>query len=502
MKMNEADGGSQLSADRYSLRREGRWWRLIFQGRQSGFGHEQGALYVAYLLVVPPQAPVHAVVLALHAKDVLGSWVRPEEVPEQREIRTEVPATIRAMWGRQRELERLLHNAREPEPVRAEALRELEQITQYLRQTPWMSRRTALRYGRNVGRAILRLCEHLAEAVDADGRPDEVLRSFATHLQEHLLATSARGARDMRVNSWAQPGWFVYVPPQGVVWKVDNAAPEAGLHEGESASRCGQRDGQGLRRGRHSVCASAEYLSRFLCAALCAAVLAGCAGPAPLKGGKAVLSRKPTGVVEETLTQSENPAQATKQERQSFKVRTFTVPAGSRLEASPASAARRQECPRSGPQPSTLYFQPSPSFVLSAPTPVVEREEDRLRTELGAAQKDMARELGARLASLKGVVWVGVGLFIFGLASLVWPPLKAAVGSVTTGGALMAGGVALMVLPNLLAGNELLILGVVGLAVGAWFVAHRHGQMAAYAALANRSQSPPGIAPQTATPGS
>jgi hypothetical protein len=109
--------------------------------------------------------------------------------------------------------------------------------------------------------------------------------------------------------------------------------------------------------------------------------------------------------------------------------------------------------------------------------PVVEREEDRLRTELGAAQKDMARELGARLASLKGVVWVGVGLFIFGLASLVWPPLKVAVGSVTTSAALMAGGVALMILPNLVAGNELLILGVVGLAVSAWFVAHRYGEM-------------------------
>jgi len=29
------------------------------------------------------------------------------------------------------------------------------------------------------------------------------------------------------------------------------------------------------------------------------------------------------------------------------------------------------------------------------------------------------RELGAKLSSLKGIVWVGVGLFAFGLASLV-----------------------------------------------------------------------------------
>jgi hypothetical protein len=108
---------------------------------------------------------------------------------------------------------------------------------------------------------------------------------------------------------------------------------------------------------------------------------------------------------------------------------------------------------------------------------VTEREETHERTELGAAQKDMAREVGAKLASLKGIVWVGVGLFVFGLASLVWPPLKAVIGSVTTSAALLLGGVALMVLPSLIVGNELLILGVVVLVVGGWFLAHRHGEL-------------------------
>ena len=108
---------------------------------------------------------------------------------------------------------------------------------------------------------------------------------------------------------------------------------------------------------------------------------------------------------------------------------------------------------------------------------VTEREETRARTELGAAQKDVAREVGAKLASLKGIVWVGVGLFVFGLASLVWPPLKAVIGSVTTSAGIMLGGVALMVLPSLIVGNELLILGVVALAVGGWFLAHRHGEL-------------------------
>ena len=66
---------------------------------------------------------------------------------------------------------------------------------------------------------------------------------------------------------------------------------------------------------------------------------------------------------------------------------------------------------------------------------------------------------------------------MFGLATLFYPPLKLIVASVTTSVAMVLGGLALMVLPSLIVGNELLILGGVGLAVGAWFLAHRHGQL-------------------------
>jgi hypothetical protein len=109
--------------------------------------------------------------------------------------------------------------------------------------------------------------------------------------------------------------------------------------------------------------------------------------------------------------------------------------------------------------------------------PVVEREETRAKTELGAAQKDTAREIGAKLASLKGIVWVGVAMFVFGLASIFYPPLKLLIGSLTTSAAIAAGGLALMVLPTLVVGNELLILGGVGITVGGWFLAHRHGRL-------------------------
>ena len=74
-------------------------------------------------------------------------------------------------------------------------------------------------------------------------------------------------------------------------------------------------------------------------------------------------------------------------------------------------------------------------------------------------------------------MWVGVALFLFGLASFFYPPLKVVIGSVTTSAALVVGGLVLMVLPTLIVGNELLILGGVALAVGGWFLAHRHGHL-------------------------
>jgi uncharacterized membrane protein YccC len=63
------------------------------------------------------------------------------------------------------------------------------------------------------------------------------------------------------------------------------------------------------------------------------------------------------------------------------------------------------------------------------------------------------------------------------------------IASVTTSAALMLGGVALMVLPSMIVGNELLLLGVVGLAVGGWFLAHRHGQLQGVVAASGGVQS-------------
>jgi len=194
-------------------------------------------------------------------------------------------------------------------------------------------------------------------------------------------------------------------------------------------------------------------------------MLSGCA-MAPLKGGRASTLSKPAQGIEQTVTQGDNPAQPSRQDQETVRTKTYTVPAGSRIEDARVTAND------AGAMVTNMQ-----AVVVSAPMPVVEHEETRAKTELGAAQKDTARELSAKLASLKGIVWVGVAMFLFGLASLFYPPLKLIIGSVTTSIAITVGGIALMILPSLIVGNELLILAGVAAAVGLWFFAHRHGQL-------------------------
>jgi hypothetical protein len=476
----------QQDAGHYALNRGPGFWEVTFEGRQASFQHAPGAAYVAWLLLHPPRKPIHALVLALEARTLSGPTPTAAEVIQQRYLGLDEAEAVRTLRRREQEFEAVLDDDEEIEPARAEALRELEAIADFMRQNPWQSRDCVLKCAQFVSSAIRRLHARLAGAMGAGGNPQPVLEAFTRHLHEHLLMPSDGGGLPGRFRVGAAlPGWFTYKPPPGVVWEWLSAKSEVRSAKGEV-----QGLGSGILSPGSRVRSQADgrpaavgYLARFLCAGLALTLLAtGCAGPRPLRGGKAVTTRKPEGVIEQTIVQGENPSQASRQTQESVKVRTYTMPAGSRIEQPQTPAAAPAQPSTISPQPvnlqrSTLNPQLSTSFLLSAPMPVIEREEARARTELGAAQKDTARELGTKLASLKGIVWVGVGLFVFGLASLVYPPLKVIIGSVTTSAALLLGGLALMVLPSLIVGNELLILGGVAVAVGGWFLAHRHGEL-------------------------
>lgn len=100
---------------------------------------------------------------------------------------------------------------------------------------------------------------------------------------------------------------------------------------------------------------------------------------------------------------------------------------------------------------------------------------ETLETEIGAAQKDTIAEAAAKLKAMRPVMFVGIFLFVAGAASLVYPPLKLIVGSATTSAVAMVAGLALTILPTVIVGNELLILGVGVGAVALYWFSHRHG---------------------------
>ena len=204
---------------KYALGRGLGFWELTFAGQQEIFKHEQGALYVACLLLDPPCEPIHAVALALKARKMNGEASDEAELIQERNLGLDDAEAVRNLRRKQRELEAVLDDALAIEAVKAEARREREEILEFLRKNSWRTRDNAGRCVRAVAVAIKRFHSRLAKAVDAKGRPHPVLQGFARHLREHLLIPSGRGGGHGGARaSWSGAGCFTYEPPRGVGW--------------------------------------------------------------------------------------------------------------------------------------------------------------------------------------------------------------------------------------------------------------------------------------------
>jgi hypothetical protein len=77
---------------------------------------------------------------------------------------------------------------------------------------------------------------------------------------------------------------------------------------------------------------------------------------------------------------------------------------------------------------------------------------------------------------MKWIQVIGIVVLLFGVASMVYPPIRAIIGSVTTSVVIAVAGLGLIILPILLVGHELLILGgCAAVALGYLFL-HRYGK--------------------------
>lgn len=219
----------------YSLVRGLGAWELVFAGQRAVLRHEQGILYVAYLLYHPPAQPLRAWELAARAR----AWKPSEQgiaamsaltagqagVLEQnawvqeRSLALDDLPSLRRLWEREQELQRLLESDDQSEPVKAEAARELEELATFQSRYGRRTEDNAQRAVRAVRRALVRFQEHLSAALDEEGRPHPVLRPFAAHLEEHLFWPSMRCSRRKRLGARSEmAGCFTYEPPVGVKW--------------------------------------------------------------------------------------------------------------------------------------------------------------------------------------------------------------------------------------------------------------------------------------------
>jgi|SRR5947209_10110053 len=234
-----ANRKSKIKNPQYSIRKHIAFWSLTFNGQEACFDHEQGAYYVAYLLLNPPEEPIHGMALEIKSMAYFGKPARGAGMAEIVDPRTGRPVVLAndaifqernlglddaeaaaALREKQLELEAILDDEDQIEPVKAEVTRELLEIYDYQKRNPAQHKDNVERAVRAVRRAITRLHQRLARAVDAQGRPHAILRPFASHLGKYLLIPSARYGLGCRVKAGVA-SCFTYEPPGGVNWELN-----------------------------------------------------------------------------------------------------------------------------------------------------------------------------------------------------------------------------------------------------------------------------------------
>src|SRR5437588_8131881 len=70
------EGATQHPAPGYSIHKHISFWHLTFNGQKAVFDHEQGAYYVAYLLLNPPDEPIHGMALEIKSLAYFGQFLK------------------------------------------------------------------------------------------------------------------------------------------------------------------------------------------------------------------------------------------------------------------------------------------------------------------------------------------------------------------------------------------------------------------------------------------
>ncbi|MBI5385069.1 MAG: hypothetical protein HZA90_10325 [Verrucomicrobia bacterium] len=194
------------SGSRYALRRGHRAWEVIFDWERAVVGDELGLWYVDYLLKVQPGELIHGVQLAGRA---LG---RP--VLQEGTLGRDDKGMAKLIEDQARECLAVVENPTAGESEKRAALEELERLAAARRSVKRQPDGAASKCVGAIRRAIWRLHDGLADA------PQSVLRTFARHLNHHLLLPSSRYSKGRQGRCRAGvAGCFIYERPAGIFWE-------------------------------------------------------------------------------------------------------------------------------------------------------------------------------------------------------------------------------------------------------------------------------------------
>jgi hypothetical protein len=225
---------SSESKPRYAIRKGLGVWTIIFDYKEIVVKHEKGIFYVAWLLQHPGES-IHALDLMAKIPEIYRKQLGLAELKDpatgksitlesharlqERNLGLDDAKAMRAIWIKQQELEAILDDESESEPVKAEALRELEAIVEFQRQHGRRSQDSAHRAVDAVRKAIGRFHCHLENADGTTGNSNPVCHRISFYIKEHIRIPSGRYSRDISGDAkYGTAGFLKHDGVPGITW--------------------------------------------------------------------------------------------------------------------------------------------------------------------------------------------------------------------------------------------------------------------------------------------
>lgn len=228
------EGKWRKKTDVYRLWKGNGWVNLVFHGEQDVIKDDRAALLIDYLLKNPPVEGLHASVLeslvdgrppveGAGAVEVEGDGAVGGDgaadvggvVEEGAGKKLMGGITLPALKEKLAELRGIMADKTLPQEEREAAEKEWRGLVRAYARGGKLGGQA----GRSVDRvrkAIKAKIEELKGAEKANGTPNEVLRAFGAHLEQHLWLPSMGGKG--RTGASVRAGCFIYEPAAGVVW--------------------------------------------------------------------------------------------------------------------------------------------------------------------------------------------------------------------------------------------------------------------------------------------